>query len=332
MVKLCIKKRILLLVILFLFMVLVPLLSVRGDGSQFEHTDLRNNDTNSFCILDESTGEILAVPDKNFVLGTVASEMPAEFEPEALKAQAVASYTYFCRARNNWNSNSNSCKQKYMFSVNQNKSTTYMSEEQMKQKWGSRYEEYSNKISQAVESVFGEIIKDEEGEPILAVYHAVSAGQTENASDVFGGESKYLSAVSSPGDKLAQGYKTTVSVDADKFKNIILDSAQDCSAQEDASLWVGEINRSPSGGVKTINVCSHIFKGAEIRKLFALRSANFDIEYNQAQNKFNFTVRGYGHGVGMSQRGAEYMAKQGADYKKILEWYYPRARVEKINM
>ncbi len=322
-------------------MILIPLLSVRRGKTSltsafnfkenpFKKSEVfeKNPNDKFFCVLDEACGKVVKIPDKEFLYGVVASEMPARFGDEALKAQAVASYTYFCRARNNFK-NADKKDKNYEFTINSEKGTSYVAVEVLKTRWGDGFDKYYSKIKSAVDSVFGEVIQ-EEGNLILAAYHAISSGKTEKSSDVFGGDLKYLTNVESPGDKFVSGYETKVEVASSDFKKVLGENFPDCIFCNKPLSWVGDLKRTDGGMVKEITVCSHVAKGTDIRKIFALRSSDFDLNYSPENDKFVFTVRGYGHGVGMSQYGAEYMAKQGADYKKILAWYYPGTTVAKL--
>ncbi|MDO4199395.1 MAG: stage II sporulation protein D [Clostridia bacterium] len=329
-------KWLIICIITMIIIILVPLLAVTKSHHNrseinYQKSSIGNYEANakkSFCVLDESSGSILDIPDEEFLYGVVCTEMPAKFEEEALKAQAVASYTYFCRARNLERSKGSNSK--YDFKVDTQKAVNYITKKQRKEKWGSRFEEYEEKIENAVNSVFGEIIEDE-GEPILAAYHAISSGKTEKSEDVFGGSVKYLTNVESPGDKTVAGYETTAKIDIKKFKEILSSKISNLKFDKQPEKWVGIPKRSDGGMVKEISICGETFKGTEIRVMFALRSSDFDLWFDKAENKFVFKVRGYGHGVGMSQHGAQYMALEGNDYKKILSWYYPDTSVVKIN-
>lgn len=322
--------------LILVFIILIPLLAVTKSNREeqensYQKLSIGNCDANTqtcFRVLDESNGSIISIPDKEFLYGVVCTEMPAKFETEALKAQAVASYTYFCRKRNL--EHAKGSESKYDFTIDTQKAINYIAKEQRKTKWGSHFEEYEEKIENAVDSVFGEIIEDDGG-PILAAYHAISSGKTEKSEDVFGGEVKYLTNVESPGDKVAAGYETTAKIDIEKFKEILISKSSDLKFDADACKWIGEPKRSDGGMVKEIDICGKTFKGREIRSMFALRSSDFDLWFDKAENKFIFKVRGYGHGVGMSQYGAQYMALEGNDYKKILSWYYPGTSIVKTD-
>lgn len=334
--KISFKRNLFFSLILFLCLVLIPLLSVgKSVKCEYDLTPFKENKSglknksSYFCVLDESNGKILNIPDKEFLYGAVTAEMPARFETEALKAQAVASYTYFCKSRNDFE-NSSDKSRKYAFKVNTEKWLNYVPENQMRKKWGSEFDKYYSKIKDAVDSVFGEVIEDE-GNLILAAYHAISSGKTEKSSDVFGGDLKYLTNVESPGDKFASGYETTVEIPEEKFKELISKKWNDCNFDDNPENWIRNILRTDAGMVKEVSVASHKAKGTEIREILGLRSSDFNVDYDKESKKFVFRVFGYGHGVGMSQCGAQYMAQQGSDYKKILEWYYPNTSVVQMN-
>lgn len=328
------RHKLMFLASIFICMIIIPFLSgIRREAGNISEYMLKESGENFnnlcrdfFCVLDEATGQVIKINDKEFMYGALVTEMPPSFHEEALKAQAVATYTYFSRNREQLRKKDND-PNKPQFTVNTDKWHYYVTKEKMKNKWGDSFDKHYLKIKGVVDKVFGEVI-EENGNLILAAYHAISSGKTERSEDVFGGKLEYLTSVSSPGDKLVPGYETHVEKSSQEFRDIICSNWDDCNASSDPSSWIGEITRTESGMVKDITVCSHKTTGKEIRSIFSLRSADFDLQYNDG--KFLFTVRGYGHGVGMSQYGAEYMANQGADYKQILSWYYPDTGVRSV--
>lgn len=328
-----VKRSAIFLLIMLVCMIFIPLLSIvisKGKApGLFENNgneDSKNADEQYFCVFDEASSKTVKIPEREFIYGTVATEMPASFETEALKAQAVAAYTYFSRAKREFHKKNGDGEAE--FTINSDKWKYYANEEQIKEKWGDNFSERYNKIKGAVDSVFGEVL--EEGDNlILAVYHAMSSGTTEKSKDVFGGDLRYLTNVSSPGDRQAQGYETSAEFSKDEFKEIIEKTWSDCDFSDEPAVWVRDIERTTAGMVKGVTVCGHNTNGREMRTMFSLRSADFDVEYKD--EKFIFKVRGYGHGVGMSQYGAQFMAKQGSDYKQILAWYYPGTTLKNIN-
>jgi len=274
------------------------------------------NTENVFRIKNTSTGIISEIPDKDFCIGALAYEMQPSFGSEALKAQTVALYTFFCRKRNIAREKG----QDHDFAADTGKGEIYLSDDLLRKKWGSQYDTSIKAIKTAVEAVFGEIMTDSDGDPIDACYHAISGGATENAADVFGQDDPHLIAAASPFDTLAPGYLSVCSFSAEEFRSKLSSVGKNIKLADDPSDYIGEISRTGSGTVTKLTAGGQSFSGLEIRKAFSLRSAVFDIEYKD--NNFIFTVRGYGHGVGLSQWGARGMAQQGSDHREILRHYY----------
>ena len=248
--------------------------------------------------------------------------MPATYHEEALKAQAVAAYTNLVRLRKNPDSSLGGAD----ISDDPKKHQGYLNEEQQKEKWGDKYERYHEKILSAVSEVAGEAVTYN-SEPIVAAYCAISTGKTENASDIWGGELPYLVSVVSSGDKLSPDYSSTVVLSTEQFRQA-LSGESDIQLGDDPSAWIGNIERTEAGAVKNITIGSKTLTGANARKLFSLRSPAFSVEYSNGN--FTFNVSGYGHLIGMSQYGADYMARNGSDYKTILTHYYTGTEIKKI--
>lgn len=329
-----IQRKLLILFFILVSMIFIPLLSVSKKRELINSEpplklteEKKESNSNFFKILDKSSGKIIKVPDEEFLYSVVSCEMPALFEKEAIKAQAVASYTYFCRER--LNSRKNNSKE-YDFTADTSKWLNYIPKDQMKIKWGSNFEKYYTRIKTCVNEVFPQVIEEENGNLIFAAYHAISSGETEKCQDVFGGDIKYLTNVESPGDKLASGYETKTEIHIQEFKEKIKNNSKNISFEGNPSDWIKINSRTQGGMVKEITICSEPFKGQQIRKIFGLRSSDFTVDFNSQEEKIIFTVKGYGHGVGMSQSGAQYMAKQGANYQKILSWYYPGTSISKL--
>ena len=191
-----------------------------------------------------------------------------------------------------------------------------------KKNGGIEYEERASLIDQAVQAVSG-IALLYNGEPADAVYHSISAGKTESAEVVWGSAVPYLVPVESVGDLLAPDYLSSATFTPDELREKL---STLCALEGEPADWIGECDYSSSGTVKTIQLAGVTLTGQQIRSALELRSANFDLTYQEGS--FVFTVRGYGHGVGMSQYGAQCMAQQGSSYTEILSWYYPGCTVE----
>lgn len=278
-----------------------------------------------FHILDKTTGTILTVPDTEFLYGAIVTEMPLTYNDEALKAQAIAAYTVYDMKRQQQKESPDPSLQGADFTCDTGSWLIYVTKEDMQKRWGTSFEENYRRLEEIVQSIgLKKLVY--QGEPVLATYYAISGGQTEASEDIWGGHRDYLVAVASPGDSSAPDYRSSVTVSVEEFRGKILSKWPDCVLPEDPSLWVGDAARTASGTVRLLQIGENEYAGEELRNLFSLRSANFSIAY-QKDTGFTFTVLGYGHGVGMSQYGADYMARQGASYEEILKWYYPGVQI-----
>lgn len=241
---------------------------------------------------------------ENYVIGVVAGEMSVSFPYEALKAQAVASRTYAVRGANG-NKNFDYTKLKQ----------NYISVDKMEKMWGKSFDENYKKISQCVNETQGEIL-EYNNEPILAVFCSTSNGETENCKDVWGQDLQYLTSVESTGDKYSPYYNGTVTVSAKTVKSIF--GSENIAIKE----------RTSAGYVATVSIGGKEFSGEKIRTTFHLKSCDFTITRNGSD--IVFKTKGYGHGVGMSQYGAVYMANNGTKYIDILSHYYKNTNIKKI--
>ncbi len=272
--------------------------------------------TDTFRVMDTASGEVITMSERDFLIGTLAAEMYPTYHPEALKAQAVAAYTYYCYRREAARSGGEAAD----FSDVPSTFPDLYTVEGMQARWGDRFEEYHQKLADAVDAVFGEVIRYD-GEIIMAVYHAMSVGATETAGVIWGKDLPYLQSVKSPGDTEAESYRSTVTVSLSDFAAAV--TTLDVTLAGEAAAWVdiGGITRSKSGTVTAVTVGDSVLTGRQLRTLFHLRSAVFDLAFD-AENGFTFAVEGYGHGVGMSQYGANCLAQQGKSYRDILSYYY----------
>ncbi len=301
-----------------LLLPLTALKPVENENALHSNTQINFEDNETFRLCFSETNTVTEISAEDYILGVVAAEMPALYEEEALKAQAVAAYT-FALYRKNVN------KDKYYDLTDSYLSDqSYITLQQAKDRWGDNADTYIEKIKTAVDSVKDYAITYN-NEPILAVYHAISFGKTENAKNIWGKEYPYLKGVDSYGDKLSKDYISTLTVSEADFKEKLKDKV---TFNENATEYLGESDCTNAGAVKHIKICDTEISGETIRNLFSLRSSNFKIDYQDGN--FNFTVYGYGHSVGLSQNGANYMAKQGADFKQILTHYYKNTKIEKL--
>ena len=266
-------------------------------------------------------GETRETTMADYLIGVVAAEMPASFEPEALKAQAVAARTYILdRAAHPVDAHRDAA-----VCSDPSCCCAYVSEDEMRENWGRDYRKNLRRIRTAVRETDGQRLTYE-GEPIRAVFHSCSGGQTE-ASAALWGAVPYLVSVESPETAAdVPGYETTVTLSPGEVRRALEAQGQAPSLPDDPAAWLGDVKTDASGRVETIVIGGQTLSGAEARACFSLRSAAFTAEY--ADGAFVFHVTGSGHGVGMSQYGANVLAKQGDSYAEILEHYYPGAELK----
>lgn len=249
--------------------------------------------------------------------GVVAAEMPASFAPEALRAQAVAARTYILQRVRGGGANHPEAGICDRYTC----CCAHKDDAALRAQWGKDYAHNMARIRQAVADTDGQYLVYD-GQLIRAVFHAASAGATECSAALWGGDAPYLVSVSSP--ETAQdvpNYVSTAEIAADAVQDAVLDRYPDCVLGDDPSTWFGTPVLDDSGRVASIPVGSETLTGAQVRALFSLRSAAFSVAYGGGI--FTFTVTGSGHGVGMSQYGANVMAVQGSGYADILAHYYP---------
>ena len=241
----------------------------------------------------------------DYLTGVLMGEMPASFSPEALKAQAVAARTYTLRR----------LEQGGTLSDDPSVCQAFLPLSAAPEKLGDDWEALLDKLRQAVLDTDGQVLTYG-GQLISATYFSGSGGKTESAQAVWGSDLPYLQSVESPGEEDSSDYASTVSVPMDEFL-----SALDIDAPA-----VGDVSYTEGGGVDTIVIGGKAFTGLELRKLFGLRSTRFTLAITE--DAVEFDVLGYGHRVGLSQRGAQAMAQAGHSYEEILHWYYTDVSLE----
>ena len=284
--------------------------SVNKEPRIIENTNSDNttNSSMSEITIYRSNGSIINLNMTDYLIGVVSSEMPASFNLEALKAQSVLARTYALKAKQTG--------KKLTDTVS---TQSYIDIDQMKNKWGNSFNTYYNKIKNAVENTNGEYLSYN-GNYIEALYHSTNNGKTESSLDVFGNYYPYLISVSSEYDKNASSYLRTINTPLDTISNKL-----GLNLNNDSVISI--LSYTDGGNIKEININGNNFSGKKVRELLGLRSADFDISISD--NNANITTRGYGHGVGMSQYGANGMANAGYSYKDILSHYYPGTTLTK---
>lgn len=272
-----------------------------------------------FSVLDG--GEIREVSMADYLPAALAAEMPVSFGSEALKAQAVAARTYimYCtQHKNPKHPDAAICSQAGCC-------LAYADEGTLRGAWGASYDDNLEIIKAAVSSTDGQLLIYAKA-PILASFHSSSCGKTESGSELWG-DVPYLISVDSPETaEDVPDFVTTAEVSQADFKDTILLLKPEAVFAENPAEWLGAAELDDSSRVRSIIVGGVSITGSEMRSLFDLRSTAFTVEFKN--NNFLFTVTGYGHGLGMSQYGANVMAKNGFTYKEILLHYYPDTQLQ----
>lgn len=243
----------------------------------------------------------------DYVYSVVSAEMPASFESEAIKAQILATRTY---TLNKINANKDFVFTKTL--------QAFKTEEELKNSWQEDYEKYSIKIKELIKETEDEIITYD-GKPIEAYYFSMSNGKTTTAQAVFGSNKEYLQEIDSSLESSLNNFSVKKNIPLQEFCKIL---------EIAAPIVIGNINRDTSNRVIEITINNKTYKGTEIRTKLNLRSTDFT--FTLLENEVLVTTNGYGHGVGMSQYGANLMAKDGYNYQDIIKKYYTGVEIKKI--
>ena len=277
--------------------------------------EVRLDEQVTLTVWDGETVQEMTVAE--YLPGVVRGEMPATFEQEALKAQAVAERTYIYYKVT---TGSKPGHPDAAVCTSPDCCSAYTDAQAAAIRWGDKAEEYEAKIQRAVAEPDGQVLLYD-GEPILAAFHSSSDGVTAASGDVWVKDLPYLASVESPeNDESVPNYYSVKTFTAEEFCHIFTQAYPQAQFAADGEGWIKEATRNGSGRVETVTIGGVTVEGTQVRSLFGLRSASFTVE-NTAQ-EVTFHVTGYGHGVGMSQYGANELARQGKTWQEILHWYY----------
>jgi len=264
----------------------------------------------------EDDGTVVLMELDTYLVGVVLAEMPASFEPEALKAQAVVARTYALKRYEEGLRHpqgavciDHTCCQAYISVAD------YLD--------GRGYQQDVDKITHAVTETSGQVLTYQ-GKLAEATYFSCSGGRTEDAAVVWGSDIPYLQAVDSPGEEGASSYTDTVYFSPAEFA-----AALDRKLTGSAKSWFGSVTRSEGGGVATMLIAGQRYTGVQLRKLLGLNSTAFTVVIEE--DRIAVTTKGKGHRVGMSQYGADAMAVTGSTYAQILAHYYPGTAIDKMD-
>lgn len=293
-------------------------------------TEISNKNTYNYSkygtisLLHKKTGEVEQVKLDEYLCNVVSAEMPATFEQEALKAQAIVARTYtIYKILNKKHDNADICDDSTCCQA-------WISKDDRLAKWEENQRESNwQKICSAVNETSGKIITYE-NKPIDAFFHSNSGGITEVPVNVWGGTGyPYLQSVETSGENTYTQYASEVTLSQEELINKLKEKYSDISIDFTNSEDIKILEYTESTRVKTVKFGNHEISGVEARTLFGLKSTNFEI--SRDGNNIKFSVKGYGHGVGMSQTGADSMAKNGSRAEEIIKHFYTGVEITEVN-
>ena len=262
--------------------------------------------------------EIRTITWEEYLTGCLSAQISLDYEQEALNAQAAAAMTYAQRLIADLKENGG-LPEGAELSDSTSLCQPYYTPEKCKEIYGGSYDEYIHKLSTAAAYGKNHIITYE-GQPVYAVYHSVSTGKTNTAEGIWGRSFPYLTKADSPWDRNYINYECRNEMTAEQARLCLVNYKPDIATPADYSKWFSEFNADENGYVISVKIGNNLFSGGDIWRIFSLRSTAFTVEYESGV--FVFTTKGYGHGAGLSQYGANEMAKQGKTADEILRHYY----------
>lgn len=292
-----------------IIIVLIPFFVIKT-FIKIDNINMKYISSKTIKVKNEKTGEIKEIPFEEYIKGVVSGEMPANYELEALKAQAVAARSYALYHMNG----------KEFDVTNTTSTQVYLEDKDLKEKWKEDYEKNIKKIEKAIKETSGECLTYK-GEKVDAMFFAVSTGKTENSEEVFVSKLPYLRSVSSAWDEKSPVFTDTVTMNIKDFYNNL-------NIPYEEKLKIEILEKTSTGRIRKLKINGQEINGRDIQTKLKLRSNYFEII--KKDNNIIINTKGYGHGVGMSQFGANEMAKEGSDYKKILKHYYEGTEITKI--
>ncbi len=327
---------------LLLLLFLMPLLFLRGEpmaprpdpevtpaptltppGQTVEPTPTAGADKGLPVRVKLPDGSVSETNMADYLWRVVAAEMPAAFHLEALKSQAVAARTYAVAkmaAPVDNHPDADMC-------TDINCCQAYITPEQAAVNWGEDAQMYTDKVAEAVAGTDG-AVATYGGAPIEAVFFSSASGRTVDAVEVWGNAVPYLTGVQSPEGEEVPNYHSTMSLPIEGFQSIFLSQYPNANFSGAQEHWFANVIHNSAGGVDKLDIGGVTVTGKDVRTLFGLRSANFTV--SASGGAVIFSVTGYGHGVGMSQYGANALAKEGKSYEEIIKWYYTGVTLEQV--
>lgn len=304
-------KKIIIFILLIIF---IPFFIVTIYNKNYKEIELNYINTRYIRVKRLSTNTVETLPLENYIVGVLAGEMPIDFDIEALKAQAVASRSYALKRIEYNKDNDYDVVDSIMNQV-------YLDEAYLKNAWGNNYIKNINKLRTAVNATLDEYL-DYNNSVVDALFFSTSNGYTEDSNLVFNFDCAYLKSVDSPWDQeVSSAYLTTKTIPLTEFY-------QKLNLPYNKNLNIEILKRSTTNRILLLKINDKEFKGTDIYNALSLRSTDFIIDLYGTNVKI--TMKGYGHGVGMSQYGALGMAKKGYTYQEILKHYYTNTTIKKL--
>jgi len=301
------KKVLLFSLLIILIPILIVNIFIKNEEIKFEYSENMN------VRVKRSNGNIDKVPLEDYVVGVLAGEMPTSFHIEALKAQAVAARTYVMKKMEYNINNDYDVVDTVMNQV-------YLDNNYLKDTWKDEYVNKINILKKAVLETYSEYITYND-EIIEALYFFTSTGKTENCKEIFESDLPYLKSVDSTWDNISPVYQESKYFTLNEFY-------QKLKMEYNSKVEVTYLNKTSTGRIKNLKINNIIKNASEITTNLGLRSTYFNI--SQINNIIKIDTKGYGHGVGMSQYGAEAMGKIGYSYDQIIKYYYQGVEIKKI--
>lgn len=296
-----------------LLIVLIPFFTVglfiRTDNTKYK---LQAKKAIEIKVKNESLGTITTLPLEKYIVGVISGEMPINFEEEALKAQAVASRSYAMYH----------IQGKEYDVTNTTSNQVYLTEDELKEKWKDKYDENIKKAKDIVEKTKGEYLTYN-GEIVNAMFFSTSVGKTENSEEVFTSKVPYLRSVSSQWDESSPVYTDVVQLSLNDFYEKL-------NLPYNENLSVEILEKTSTGRIKKLKINNQELNGREVASNLKIRSNYFEI--SKKENIITINTKGFGHGVGLSQYGANGMAKEGYKYTEILKHYYEGTEIKKLSI
>ena len=326
-------KKIFIYILFLIFLsFLIPVLFTKRDDikrvivldNEVKQEEYDYGNYNTIKLLHSSTGIVEELSLDNYLLGVVSSEMPVYFENEALKAQAVVArtYTLYKIINGSKHEDADICDDPKCCQA-------WISKEDRLNKWNEDEKENNwMKIENSINATKGKIATYE-GRPINAFFHSNSGGITDTATAVWGGTNyPYLQSVQTSGEDEYTQYSSKIIIDKNEFIDKIREYHSEFNIDWNSKEQIQITEYTEGGRVKTIKIGNLYLSGTEVRNIFSLKSAKFEISIEEDNIKID--VIGYGHGVGMSQTGADKMAKEGKNYEEIIKHYYTGVEISDI--